>query len=128
MIQKVTILLDITISMTHLMGTTWVINIWKEIYMLPVKEPFLCYQIPFLGWGRGSGSDDLYQAHLKLVNQSVCHNLLRPIFDPDVMICAGDVENGGRDVCYVRLIDHKVLSSIYPAMNYLLFSYHSCVW
>ena len=45
--------------------------------------------------------------HLELVNQSVCDNLLNPNpqidrkFDQDVMICAGDVENGGRDICYV---------------------------
>ena len=60
-----------------------------------------------LGWGRGSGSNDLYQVHLELVNQSVCDNLLNPTpgmfseFDPELMICAGDVENGGRDVCQV---------------------------
>ena len=96
-------------------------------HKLPVNYPFLCYQIAFLGWGRGSGSDDLYQVHLKLVNQNLCDTLLRPTFDPNVMICAGDVLNGGRGICSVRLIDHKVLSSIYPAMNYLLFSFCICV-
>ena len=46
--------------------------------------------------------------HLELVNQSVCDNLLNPAdpqleheFDQDRMICAGDVENGGRDTCPV---------------------------
>ena len=65
------------------------------------------YQIPCLGWGHGSGSNDLYQVHLNLVNQSMCDNLLNPYpgpysqFDQDLMICAGDVENGGRDTCPV---------------------------
>ena len=40
---------------------------------------------------------------MELVNQSVCDNLLNPYphhkFNQDVMICAGDVENGGRDTC-----------------------------
>ena len=44
---------------------------------------------------------------MELVNQSVCDNLLNPYpglyhkFYQDVMICAGDVENGGRDTCLV---------------------------
>ena len=58
-----------------------------------------------VGWGAGSGSNYLYQVHLELVNQSVCDDLLNindmTEFDPDVMICAGDVENGGRDSCQV---------------------------
>ena len=65
------------------------------------------YQIPCLGWGLGSGSNDLYQVHLPLVNQSVCNNLLNPNhkvklnFLQDLMICAGDVENGGISTCQV---------------------------
>ena len=58
----------------------------------------------YLGWGRGSESHDLYQVHLELVNQDVCNNLLntdRSFFEPQVMICAGDVENGGRGTCSV---------------------------
>ena len=59
------------------------------------------------GWGDGSGSATLYQVHLELLNQTVCDNLLNPTpgmfskFNPELMICAGDVENGGRDVCQV---------------------------
>ena len=75
------------------------------------------HQIQCLGWGRGSGSNDLYQVHMELVNQSVCDNLLIPNprsqfeFYQDVMICAGDVENGGRSVCsvgyYLTCLDFK---------------------
>ena len=75
------------------------------------------YQIPCLGWGHGSGSNDLHQVHLQLVNQSVCHNLLNPnpkvklIFHQDLMICAGDIENGGRGICkvgyYLICLDFK---------------------
>ena len=49
----------------------------------------------------------MYQVHLELVNQSVCDNLWNPsddmeqLFDQELMICAGDVENGGRDSCQV---------------------------
>ena len=59
------------------------------------------------GWGDGSGSETLYQVHLEILNQTVCDTLLNPDpgvfyeFDPEVMICAGDVENGGRDACQV---------------------------
>ena len=56
--------------------------------------------IPYPGWGSGSGSTDLYQVHLELVAQSDCDNALDP-YDEDVMICAGDVRNGGRDTCQV---------------------------
>ena len=42
----------------------------------------------------------MYQVHLELVAQSDCDNALDP-YDEDVMICAGDVENGGRDTCQV---------------------------
>ena len=56
---------------------------------------------PYLGWGRGSGTNTLYQVHLELVNQSVCDTQLGGRFDPELMICAGDVENGGRDACGV---------------------------
>ena len=45
---------------------------------------------------------------MELVNQSVCDSLLNPShdlyrgpFNPDLMICAGDVEDGGRDTCSV---------------------------
>ena len=58
--------------------------------------------IPYPGWGSGSGSTDLYQVHLELVAQSDCDNALDP-YDEDVMICAGDVRNGGRDTCQVGL-------------------------
>ena len=64
------------------------------------------YQIPCLGWGLGSGSNDLYQVRLKLVDRSRCEKLLDPpypwvkhYFDQDLMICAG--ENGGRSACNV---------------------------
>ena len=65
------------------------------------------HQIPCLGWGHGSGSNDLYQVHLELVNQGVCNNLLNSNprvqgqFDQNLMICAGDAENGGKDTCQV---------------------------
>ena len=48
---------------------------------------------------------------MELLNQSVCENVLNLehetmtfFFDQDLMICAGDVENGGRSVCPVS--DH----------------------
>ena len=56
--------------------------------------------IPHLGWGDGSGSNDLYQVHLELVAQDVCDDAMNP-YDQDKMICAGDVANGGRDTCQV---------------------------
>ena len=47
----------------------------------------------------------MYQVHVELVNQSVCDNLLNAYrqgkFDQDLMICAGDIENGGIDTCKV---------------------------
>ena len=60
--------------------------------------------IIYSGWGLRSGSHDLYQVHLELVSQSVCNNYLNTLagtFDPQLMICAGDVENGGRGTCIV---------------------------
>ena len=62
--------------------------------------------IPSLGWGRGSGSDALYQVHVELVNQSVCATIYNDGFPgnkfrQEKMICAGDVQNGGRDACGV---------------------------
>ena len=65
------------------------------------------HSIPCPGWGRGSGSSNLYQVHLEILNQSVCEQLYPetrnwdPIFDQDHMICTGDFENGGRGVCPV---------------------------
>ena len=42
---------------------------------------------------------------MELLNQSDCSDLLnnddRAEFDPEIMICAGDIENGGRDACDV---------------------------
>ena len=44
---------------------------------------------------------------MEILNQSVCENLyyspheLDPVFDPYLMICAGDLVNGGRGVCSV---------------------------
>ena len=60
------------------------------------------------GWGRGSGSRDLHQVHVELVNQSVCADLLDTTraFNPDLMICAGNVEAGGRDTCSVGLFEN----------------------
>ena len=84
----VPLLIDITILITNLME-------------------LMCNEIPNLGWGTGSGSNDLHQVHLELVNQSVCDELLNPNpeveqpFDTDQMICAGNVENGGRDTCFI---------------------------
>ena len=62
------------------------------------------------GWGSGSESTDLYQVHLELVAQSDCDNALDP-YDEDVMICAGDVENGGRDTCQVGRYQASVVLS-----------------
>ena len=43
---------------------------------------------------------------MELVNQSLCAAIYNPKpqklrFDPDKMICAGDVVNGGMDACEV---------------------------
>ena len=60
--------------------------------------------IPSLGWGTGSGSDTLYQVRLELLNQSLCNTILSPtgrLFFPEINICAGDVENGGKGICDV---------------------------
>ena len=48
------------------------------------------------------------------MNQSVCDAILNPDpdlqheFDPELMLCAGDVENGGRDTCDVSQISKKL--------------------
>ena len=60
--------------------------------------------IPSLGWGRGSGSNALYRVHLELLNQSVCDNNLSSNFNQSLMICAGNLENGGRGACSVRTL------------------------
>ena len=58
----------------------------------------------------------MYQVHLELVNQSVCDTILNPNpdvqseFDPELMVCAGDVENGGRDTCDVSQISKNTIS------------------
>ena len=57
-----------------------------------------------LGWGTGSGSDALFQVPLELLSQSVCDTILNlptTYYIPDFMICAGDVENGGKGTCHV---------------------------
>ena len=63
------------------------------------------HSITSSGWGVGSGSHNLHQVHLELLSQSDCENILDfnflDSFNQDVMICAGDVENGERDVCPV---------------------------
>ena len=60
----------------------------------------------FVGWGTGSDSNDLYQVHLALVPQGTCDQELRRYVN-ETMICAGDVENGGRDTCRVRKVESK---------------------
>ena len=58
--------------------------------------------IPSLGWGAGSGSRNLYQVHLELVEQSLCRRIYTfARFDQDLQICAGDFQNGGRTTCFV---------------------------
>ena len=64
--------------------------------------------ISHIGWGLGSCSDNLYQVHLELRNQSDCDSLLNDyfyfypnIFHPELIICAGDVVNSNRSVCSV---------------------------
>ena len=62
--------------------------------------------IPFLGWGIGSNSKNLYQVDLKLLSQSFCEILYDdPLdtfrFHPDLQICAGERVNGGKGVCGV---------------------------
>ena len=61
--------------------------------------------IPSSGWGAGSGSRKLHQVHLDLVKQSVCNRTFTfgavTLFDPDLQICAGDIQNGERDTCSV---------------------------
>ena len=62
--------------------------------------------ISFLGWGVGSSFSTwfLHQVHLELLNQSLCGNIHNPPFDQDIMICAGNVELGGRSICSVRTL------------------------
>ena len=62
---------------------------------------FTIYSIHHPGWGEGSESDNLYQVHLQLVNQSICNHFLQPFFDEDLMISAGDAETGVRSTCRV---------------------------
>ena len=62
---------------------------------------FTIYSIYHPGWGEGSESDNLYQVHLQLVNQSICNHFLQLFFDEDSMICAGDAETGVRSTCEV---------------------------
>ena len=61
--------------------------------------------IPSLGWGAGSGSRNLYQVHLELVEQSLCKRIYNfggvTHFDQDLQICSGDFQNGGRSTCFV---------------------------
>ena len=66
------------------------------------------FSINHSGWGYGSYSDNLYEVILELVDQRVCDSLLNShdpsfpdIFNPELMICAGDVEIGGRSTCSV---------------------------
>ena len=63
--------------------------------------------ISSLGWGAGSGSRNLYQVHLELVEQSLCKRIYNfggvTRFDQDLQICAGDIQNGERDTCFVRI-------------------------
>ena len=60
--------------------------------------------IPSSGWGDGSGSRNLYQVHLELVNR-ICNRIYTfgnvTIVDTDLQICAGDIQNGERDICPV---------------------------
>ena len=59
--------------------------------------------------------------HLELVNQSDCNNTLNSDGQEEFdMICAGDIKNGGRDVCqvcnqYVSLNQKKI------GVNYVAF-------
>ena len=68
------------------------------------------------GWGDGSGSPNLYQVQMEILDQSVCENLYfssnewDPLFDRYLMICAGDLVNGGRGVCSVG--DHFRCSNL----------------
>ena len=89
----------------------------REIH---VNNLMLAHSMPHLGWGDGSGSDNLYQVHLELLNQSVCDNLLgdRGDFDPEVMICAGDAENGGRSPCHVS--DQEYVCLVSPEQDVLI--------
>ena len=56
----------------------------------------------FVGWGSGSFSLYLYQVHLEMLSQETCAREINEFVD-ETMICAGDVQNGGRDTCQVCL-------------------------
>ena len=60
--------------------------------------------LTFLGWGDGSNSDNLYQVLVEVVRQEECSEFYDPYFDPETMICAGDLENGDRGVCSVSVV------------------------
>ena len=59
------------------------------------------------GWGdlstHGLSSNHLHQVYLEWVEQAVCEHDMGSRFIPEDMICAGDVQHGGRDTCQVSL-------------------------
>ena len=61
------------------------------------------------GWGKsenhgnGLGTKYLNQVYLEWVEQAVCEEDMGSRFIPEEMICAGDVQHGGRDTCQVSL-------------------------
>ena len=74
--------------------------------------------IPSPGWGAGSGSRNLYQVHLELVEHSICNRIFTfgavTILDQNFQICAGDIQNGERDTCpvcdnYINMKENKFM-------------------
>ena len=72
-----------------------------------------------LGWGLGSRSFALHQVHLELLNQSVCDTIFGRSFVQDLMICAGDVEAGGRDTCSVTIFTEFVVNYESSLVHYM---------